>query len=50
VHRADGLLGTRCMYRMYRYLVYLERVVDVRKSEYASDDVLARFSGEIRWT
>jgi len=50
VYRANDLSGTRCMYRMYRYLVYLERVVDVRKSEYASDDVLVRFSGEIRWT
>lgn len=38
------------MYRMYRYLVYLKRVVDVRKFEFASDDVLARFSGEIRRT
>ena len=50
MYRANDLSGTRCMYRMYRYLVYLERVVDVRKSEYVSDDVLVRFSGEIRWT
>jgi hypothetical protein len=40
------------LYRIYRYLVYLERVdgSHVRRFEYASDDVLARFSDEIRWT
>lgn len=55
VHSAYGLSGTRSPVPHTRYLVYLERRerVDgshVRKFEYASDDVLARFSDEIRWT
>jgi hypothetical protein len=50
VHSAYGLSGTRSP--VPHIPVYLERVdgSHVRNLEYASDDVLARFSDEIRWT